>query len=58
MNSTTKGIVAAVAVIVAFAAGTMIEFESDGDITLKVETEGPAEKIGEAIDQAADKAKP
>ena len=54
MNATTTGVIAAAAIIIAFVAGTMIEFESDGDITLSIEKEGPLEQLGEKIDQAAE----
>lgn len=56
MNRTMTGIVAAIAIIAAFAAGSMIEFESDGDINLNIESDGPAEQIGEAVDQAVQSA--
>ena len=52
MNGTVAGVLAALAVVVAFAAGTMIEFEQDGDINLTIENDGAAEQIGEAIDEA------
>lgn len=53
MNPTTTGIAVAVAVIVAFAAGSVIEFE-DGSIELNnpIETQGPLEQAGEALDNA------
>lgn len=44
MKPVTIGIIAAAAVIVAFIAGTWIETENDG----------PAEKLGEAIDNIAE----
>ena len=54
MNPTTTGIVAAVAIIAAFVAGAMIEFE-DGSIEIAspVEQDGPLEQVGEALDNAA-----
>ena len=55
MNKTTTGIIAAVAIIAAFTAGSMIEIE-DGDIALEspVASDGPLEQVGEALDNAAD----
>ncbi len=54
MNPTTTGIVVAAAVIVAFAAGSMIEFDNGSiEISSPLETEGPLEKVGEALDEAA-----
>lgn len=54
MNPTVTGIAAAAAIIVAFVAGSMIEFEN-GEIALEspVETEGPLEQVGETLDDAA-----
>lgn len=53
MNPTTTGIIVAAAVIVAFVAGSMIEFEDGSfEISSPVETEGSLEKVGEALDDA------
>lgn len=43
MKPVTTGIIAALAIILAFIAGTQVE----------VDHKGPAEKVGEAIDQMA-----
>lgn len=55
MSKTMTGIVAAVAIVAAFVAGSMIEIEN-GEVTLESPTEadGPLEQVGEAIDNAAD----
>lgn len=54
MNPTTTGIIAAAAIIVAFAAGSVIEFEDGAiELTNPVETQGPLEQVGEALDDAA-----
>ena len=47
MRPVTIGIVAAAAVIIAFIAGTQIEYAQKGP------AEKAAEKVGEAIDKAA-----
>ena len=54
MNNTMTGIAVALAIIAAFVAGSMIEIE-DGSIEIAspVEQEGPLEKVGEALDDAA-----
>ncbi len=54
MNPTTTGIIAAAAVIAAFVAGSMIEFDNGSiEIASPVETDGPLEQVGEALDNAA-----
>lgn len=56
MNPTVTGVAAAAAVIAAFVAGSMIEFE-DHSVSLDApfEMDGPMEKVGEALDNAANK---
>lgn len=54
MSPTTTGIVAAVAVIAAFAAGSMIEFDNGHiEVDNPVASDGPLEQMGEALDNAA-----
>ncbi|MEM7529994.1 MAG: hypothetical protein AAF416_20440 [Pseudomonadota bacterium] len=54
MKPVVAGTIAAVAIIAAFVAGSFIEIESDGDISLAVEEESKleqaAEEVGEAVD--------
>ncbi|MEM7508612.1 MAG: hypothetical protein AAF415_17915 [Pseudomonadota bacterium] len=52
MKPIVTGGIAAAAIIVAFIAGSMIEIESDGDISLDTASDGPIEQIGEEIDEA------
>ena len=52
MKPVYTGLIAGAAVVVAFVAGSMIEIESDGDISIGVEQEGPIEQLGESIDEA------
>ncbi len=51
MNPILAGGIAATAIVVAFAAGTMIEIEPDGDVSIDIEQEGPVEQLGEKIDE-------
>lgn len=51
MKPVFAGALAFFALGAAFVAGSFIEIESDGDIAIET-TEGPAEQIGSAIDQA------
>lgn len=54
MNPTTTGIVAAVAIIVAFVAGSMIELDNGTiEIESPLASDGPLEQVGEALDNAA-----
>ena len=56
MNPTVTGIAAAAAVIAAFVAGSMIDFDDDHiSLVTPFETDGPMEKVGEALDNAARK---
>ena len=56
MNPVTTGIVAAVAVIAAFAAGAMIEIDDDGvSLDSPIAADGPLEQIGEKLDEAAER---
>lgn len=55
MKPVTVGIIAAVAIIIAFIAGSAIEFEN-GSVSLEnpAESDGPLEQVGEALDKAAE----
>lgn len=56
MNPMAAGVIAAIALIGAFVVGSMIDFDTGGDNTaVKIELgdQGPLEKAGEAIDEAA-----
>lgn len=52
MKPVTVGIVVAAAIIVAFIGGSFIDF-SDGSIDNPLESDGPLEQVGEALDDAA-----
>ncbi|MEM9013097.1 MAG: hypothetical protein AAGE18_17895 [Pseudomonadota bacterium] len=52
MKPIVTGALVAAALIAAFVAGSFIEIERDGDISLDVESEGPAEQLGEQVDEA------
>ena len=54
MNKTSTAIIATLAIIVAFTAGAMIEFEN-GDVSFEspLASDGPLEQVGEALDEAA-----
>lgn len=49
------GIIAAAgAIVLAIVAVTEIEIERDGDIHISNGTDGPAERVGEEIDEAVE----
>ncbi|MBY8974385.1 hypothetical protein KHP62_01110 [Rhodobacteraceae bacterium NNCM2] len=54
MKPLTVGIIAACAIIAAFIAGSFIEIESDGDVTIDSASDGPLEQAGEALDKATE----
>ena len=52
MKPVVIGSIAAAAVVVAFVAGSMMDIDADGAITISTDIDGQAEQLGEAVDQA------